>query len=606
MQHLRRIRVWAGQRPELVLLLVAAVPLLVSLVRVASPRWFPTGDYAHTELNLRAIPRHPPLIGVAGRFGPIEEQGSHPGPSMAYLLWPVYFVLGRTSFGLLVSTGVLHLAAVAIAVLVARRVAGTSLALLVAVAAIALQHSLGAQFFLTPWNPWMPVLAYLAFLVLVFAAARGHLLAAPAAVLVGTHCAQTHVSYMVLVHGMLALLLVWLAVLARRGWLGVTWRRMGRTTAAGAGVALVMWLPPIYDELRRTGNLSRLLEHFTTSTEPTVGLRAATRALVAQWNLGGAWLSGARHDPATSSPSLTGFLLFAALVVAGVVVAVRRRDAPALTLQGVALAAAVLGWVSATRIIGDFYDYVIRWSWIVAALLAVSAVWALWRAVVDRAVGRDGGGAARRWFAAGLAVVAGLPALALLGQSTRVEVPYAVESKLVGGLADQLAAKLDPYSPYLLRWHDPAGLGGPGFGLMLEMERRGFEFGSDSWTRFAVLQHRVYDEANVQAVLWLVTGEVSIERFRARGDAELVASVDPRTPEQARRSAVVRAEIVRRLGELGRQDLIDVMDSQYGNAALIAANLELPDDVDALVGEYTDLRLPGAVFQVAPGSPLFP
>lgn len=593
-------------RPEVVLLAVMAVPLLVSLLKVAGTHWYPTGDYAHTELNLRSIPGHPPLIGVAGRFGPLEEQGSHPGPAMAYALFPVYLLFGRTSFGLLVATTALHFAAVAIAVLVARRLGGTSLAVLVAMAAALLDHSLGAEFFLTPWNPWMPVLAYLLFLILVFSVARGRFVAAPFAVLVGTYCAQTHVSYMVLVHGMLGLLLVWMIVQAWRGWNDATWRSVVRISAISAGVALVAWLPPIYDELRRTGNLTRLFRHFTESEEPTVGLRAATKALVAQWNLGGAFLSGARHDPATSQPSLTGFVLFAALVIGGLIVALRRRDAPALTLLGVAFSAALLGWVSATRIIGDFYDYVIRWSWLVGVILLIASLWALWRGLADSSVRRGSLPTARRGLAVFVAVGVALPSLALLGQAAKAEVPYAAESRLVGGLAGELSPKLFEPNLYLLRWHDPAGLGGPGFGLMLEMERRGFNFGSDSWTRFAVLQHRVYDEATVTAVLWLVTGDASIEKFRARGDGEEIAYFDPRTPEQAARSDEVRARIIEWLGELGRQDLIDGMDNQYGNAALIAASSELPDELDRLVGEYTDLRLPGAVFQVAPGSPLFP
>ncbi len=605
MHRIGSLRSWAYRRPELVLLGVLAVPLVISLLRVAGTTWYPTGDYAHTELNLRAIPGHPPLIGVAGRFGPLEEQGSHPGPAMAYGLFPVYLVFGRTSLALLVSTTVVHLAAIAVAVLVARRVGGTSLAVLVAAGAALLDHSLGAQFFLTPWNPWMPALAYLAFLILVFAAVRARSWAVPAAVLAGTFCAQTHVSYMVLVHGMLGALVVWLLVAAWRRWQGIEWPAVRRSLLVGLGVGFVCWIPPLYDQLRRTGNLERLFRHFTGSTESTVGLRAATRALATQWNLGGAWLSGARHDPASSSPSLTGLLLFAAFVAGALVVSIRRRDAPALSLQAVALVAAALGWISTTRIIGDFYDYVIRWSWIVAAMLAISSGWAVWRAIADRAVTTGGIPAARRGLAVIAAALVLVPTVALVGQSAAVEVPYAIEGKLVGGLADGLAPKLDPYSRYLLRWHDPAGLGGPGFGLMLEMERRGFHFGSDSWTRFAVLDHRVYDESTVLAVLWLVTGDVSIDAFRARGDAEELVYFDPRTPAQAARSAEVRAQILDSLAALGRDDLISTIDSQYGNAAMIAASSELPPELNALVGEYTDLRLPGAVFQVAPGSPLF-
>jgi hypothetical protein len=121
-----------------------------------------------------------------------------------------------------------------------------------------------------------------------------------------------------------------------------------------------------------------------------------------------------------------------------------------------------------------------------------------------------------------------------------------------------------------------------------------------------VLPYRVMPEQTADAVLWIVVGDASIEKFRQRGDAEELGYYDPRTPEQKARSDADRAEIIRRLTELGRQDLIDRMDQQFGNAALIAAAPQLPADVNARVSEYTDLRLPAAVFQVPPGAPLFP
>lgn len=130
--------------------------------------------------------------------------------------------------------------------------------------------------------------------------------------------------------------------------------------------------------------------------------------------------------------------------------------------------------------------------------------------------------------------------------------------------------------------------------------------GSDPWTRFAVMPHRVLGEDDALAVLWVVTGDASIDRFQQRGDAERLVRFDPRTDDQRARSDELREAILTRLAELGRDDLIDAIDAQYGNAVLIAASPTLPPDLAGQIQEYTDLRLPGAVFQVAPGSPLFP
>ncbi len=589
----------------LVLLGVLAVPLAIGVAHVARTHWYPTGDYAYVELSLRAIPRHLPLTGPAGRFGPIEDQGSHPGPSMAYALFPVYLLLGRSALGMMVSTTVLHLAAAAIAVVVGYRIGGRSLAVALAVVVAIVDHSSGAQLFLEPWNPWIATSGYLAFLLLVAAALRGRWWALPAAVVAGSYCAEMHAGYVLLVAGVLAGALAYLVLAARRGWDGLPGERLRRALAWSVVVGVIAWLPPLYDELFRSHNLTRLLRYFTRSGQPIVGWRAATRAMIAEWNLGGAWLSGAVHDPATSPPSLTGFVLFAAFVAGAVVVAVRRRDVPALHLLGVALGAAFFGWVSAARIVGDFYDYVIRWSWTIAALLAAAAGWAWWRAAAASVRGGDLA-RLRRFGALGAALVIAVPTLALARQGTSVEVPIAVESRLVGALAEQAAPALDRSARYLIRWHDPAGLGGPGGGLMLELERRGFHVRSDPWTRYAVLPYRVTGASAVDAVLWVVTGDVSIERFRARGDVEELAYADPRTPADRERSDADRAAILDQLAALGRDDLIGALDTQYGNAVLIAARAELPGPLDALIAEYTDLRLPGAVFRVAPDAPLFP
>ena len=95
----------------------------------------------------------------------------------------------------------------------------------------------------------------------------------------------------------------------------------------------------------------------------------------------------------------------------------------------------------------------------------------------------------------------------------------------------QVEPKLDPSTRYLLRWHDPPGLGGVGFGSLLELERKGFTVGTDSWTRYAVLPYRVMPENTAEAVLWIVVGDASIEKFRQRHDAEELGYFDPRTPD---------------------------------------------------------------------------
>ena len=94
MTTLRRAVHWCARRPA-TYAVGAAVVVLSCLIGVAGSTWLLTGDFSHTEFLVRSIPEHPPLIGVAAR---VAGGGSTPGPSMAYLLWPVYTLFGANAF----------------------------------------------------------------------------------------------------------------------------------------------------------------------------------------------------------------------------------------------------------------------------------------------------------------------------------------------------------------------------------------------------------------------------------------------------------------------------------------------------------------------------
>ncbi len=583
-----------------------ALPLVVGLVAVLNRSWHPTGDYAHTGLAIRDVTNHPPLIGVAGRFGPFDNQHAHPGPAMAYLLWPITAVLGGSGSALLVSTTVLHLAALVASVLVARRIGGAALAVIVGAMALLLVRALGAQFFLTPWNPWMPVAAFLLFLVLVVGVVAGNPRYLPWAGFVGTVAAQTHISYMVLVYG----ILVAVGLFAVEHWRRVRAAEQSPPWARGIvcslGVLAVMWALPLWDQLRQTRNFSWIVGRFSHPCDPRwwgtecaqpVGLSAAAKAMATELSLSGAWISGARHDPVTARPQVLLLLATIAAVLAAGLVAWRRRDRVSLSLLTVAFGAVLLGLFSTARILGDFYDYVIRWTWPMAALCAAAVLYTLTRSLDLRRYRRP------LLLAAGVAVAS--LSLAATVSAWSVDPPYESDSRSVGALSAQVTDKLSQDTSYLLRWHDPAGLGGIGFGLMLELERHGFSVGTDSWTRFAVGQHRVVAPEQADAVLYIVVGEPSIEEFAARSDDELLASFDPRSAANKARSDAARAQIDKGLAELGRSDLLEQIDNQFGNAALIAAGSELPEALNKAISIYTDLRLPVALFQVPPDAPGF-
>jgi hypothetical protein len=423
----------------------------------------------------------------------------------------------------------------------------------------------------------------------------------PWAVLVGSHCIQTHVSYTLLVTGLLGASIVWLLVLTLRTG-AIPRRRMVVSTGVATVCFVVAWLPPLIEQFRPgTGNLRKLYDEFATPAEPYVGPGAALKAMAGELNLLGPWVTGPGKDP-LAAPNLLGFVAFVVLAACGAWFAVRRRDREVLTLQAVLGLAVVIGFVSTARIFGTFFDYVIRWMWPLAASVAMVSVWSLWRAATDPAAGL--GNRPARLLA--LAGGAGLVVVTILGVGSGAvaDATFPRDSLMTAELSEQLAVRLDRAASYRLEHHDPVALGSAAFGIVLEMEKRGFNVGIDEAGRPGALPFRVVPRDRADAVLLYVVGDSAIAQLRADPAAVEVAYTDPRSPDEELLSAALLLELQQRMCAAGLQDLLPRLDDQYGFAALSFFD-QLPPDETALLERYRDLRLPGAVFEVSPSSPPF-
>ena len=613
----RRAYAFAQKHPlvwSLLFSLAVILPGIVAVLSMVGVDWYPTGDISHTELMLRSFPSHPPLIGVAARVGDdINNQGSTPGASMAYLMLPVYLLFLRTSFALLLSTLIVHIAAIVGALYVTKKIAGIKAVVFLAFVLAVMVRSLAPDFFLEPWNVWLPVFAFALFLLLIWGVALGRHAMLPAAVGVGFFCLQTHISYVPMVIGLLVLATVWTIYLSRRpahptvlaidvdsskvlpmaGWK----RSIGWSVMIGG----LMWIPPVIEQTRPgTGNLRRLWEHFSDPPTDTVGLKAAVKAMMGELNLAGPFLTGSNRAP-TDAPNLVGFAAFVIVVLVGMWAAYARRDRAVATLQAVMAVATAIGLVATARIFGTFYDYVIRWMWILAVIWLAVSLWAiaLWW--------RDSGSLRRLGPRTGF-VAGAIVALAVVNgavSSVGAEPPGRNDSRLVGGLAPQLDLMLASSNDYLLRWHDPAALGGPGFGLLLEMEKRDVRLFVDSWAGAAARQHRVRAESDVDSVLWLVTGAENIATFARRNDAVKIASFDPRSAAEQVESDRLRTAIEAEMLALGHPEWITLLDSQYGHLQILYFT-PVPASLFDQVERYREIRLPGAIFEVPSGAALFP
>ena len=573
-----------------------AVILFVTLAAVAGTTWYLTGDFSHTEFLVRAIPRHPPLIGVAAR---VQDLGSTPGPSMAYLLYPFYKLFGSTAFALVASVDLLHLAAIAGSVIVAKRVGGTSIAVLMSLSLTATTLALAPRFFLEPWNVWVPVFAFALFLVLVWGLVCEHPALLPLAVAVGSHCVQTHISYTVLVTGLLAGAVAWL------GWLWWRTDRLDdrhplRWLLIATATMMVAWLPPVIEQLRPgTGNLRKLYHQFSDPGAPFVGSRAAIKAMLGRFNLFGPWIVDAQKDP-RSTPNYIGFVLFVGLVGVSARWAWKRRERVELSLYAVLGAATVLGLFSTMRIFGVFFEYVIRWMLPLVALWIATALWSCW--LTWRARPADSRVDQRKLIAAGVAAVCACAATGIgVARAATAEVPYMRDSRITGVLAAQLETSLDPSIPYQINEVDPVALGSVAFGLALELEKKHhIHAGVGPWGVAGVTPFRVVNDTQAEATLWYVASDPEIAAFSAIPGAVVRASFDVRTPREAQLSDRLQEQLLQVLCSAGRPDLRDLLFTRWGHT-LLTFMTDLPAEAAPLLQQYSDMRLPAAVIELPVG-----
>ncbi|UDY36464.1 hypothetical protein [Dermatobacter hominis] len=585
----------AGDRvPTVLLALAVAIPAVVAGAALAAKGWQPVGELAMAELRLRGFWGHPPDLGAVARIRVGDRSAAHPGPLAYWLLYPVYAAFGRGPTGLALAVGSVAAAwAAASVVLVARR-AGAVVAGLLAAVLLVFLGGLGPVVLSQPWNPWMGILPF-AFLVLaVWDVVADHPWSLVGVVLAGSVCVQTHFSYVPVTAamGLLAVGAVVVHGVRTRGW-----RPAAAPVAVAAGVGLLAWAPVIVQQLfGDPGNLSLLWEGWNDRDLPPAGLATAIRVVARHLDPFGSWATG---DPVLTQRGVPwGTVGLAAALAALAVLAWRRRDrAPWGSLLRLMLTLAV-GVVAAvagiSRTTGTVYDYLVAWVLALTALCLLALAWGAWLLVEDRVralVPRTALGA-----------VAAIAVVGLCAWTTaRVAdppVPEPDRSATVDALAPEVERALDPGDRYLLRWTDPVFYGSAGFGLLLRLERDGYDVGVDPAFRVEAMPSRVAAADDVDGVLWLVTGD-AIERWRRRDDVEEVAHFDPRTDAEARSADDGHDDLVAHLTELGGPELASRLATNHWD---ILGDSRVDEATKQEVIRLARSGLPTAVFLGPPGT----
>ena len=596
---------------------LAIAPLVVALVALRWRPWAPVLDLAMTEFRVRDVGgRTTPLIGLPGRIGDFPDQGSHPGPWSFYLVAPFYRLGGATAWGMQFGSVAINSAAFVGVVAIGRRLAGrTGAVVMAAVVAVAIR-GYGLNVLTHPWNPYFPLALWLLLLVAAWAVVAGHHRLAVVVAVCGTVAAQTHVPYLV------SAVFVSLIVL---GSLVVRWRHadgedrtaVRRSTLIALGTTVVLWLPPIIDQLRRDpGNMTMLFDHFTGEPdEPVVSLSLAGRvflrhldafgmaaALIGRSN--GFVVRSSEPYAGVGGSSVGGAIVLVAWVVAAVWAV--RRGHRRLTALNVVLAAALLAAiVSVSRIFGKVWFYLTLWAWGTLLLVLVSIAWTAWLATRER-VGREKRSLPER-LPMSIAVAVGTVATLLsLGAVATHDVPEPMLSDGLRAVVPDTVAAIEAGvgdatgrdGRYLVRWRDAVIIGSQGYGLVNELERRGLDVGvQDPW-RVPVTPHRVMAPGTFDAEIHFVSG-VFVDEWSERPGFVEVAAADIRSDAEQARFADLRERVGVRLVELGRPELIDVVDRNLFGASLDPA---LPRDVVDDLSEMLDLGERVAVFIGPPGS----
>jgi hypothetical protein len=604
-----------GRTPLVVLGLTAviAVPLVVTLVALSGPHWYPLLDLAQTEMRVRDVgTRDSPLIGLVGRINAYGRAGSHPGPLSFWALAPIYRLFGAESFGLLVGVVVLNVTAIGLSLWVAIRQGGARLALVVAAVVALLLHAYGTNTLTEPWNPYMPVMWWFLAVLALWAVLCDDLAMLPVAVFAASFCMQTHVSYLGLIGGLVLLALVAFAVRLVRVWGDrPARRRLLGWTGLALGLGFVLWLPPLIDQIaNQPGNGLIVARNFAEPDTDPVGVSTAVEVFGTHLN---PWRFLHTDDKVRSGSTIPALLLMAAWVAAaGLTLWGRRRRgagdprAPErdrlLRLHALIGVVLVLGVITISRVFGDVWFYLTLWAWAVTALVLVSVTWSVMLALPR------GPSRAARWatavvLSAMVAVLVGWTAQ-FTADGSKAEVARQPLTDLVGALSDPvdeaLAAGELPGtgrdSRYLVTWGDPNDLGAGGWGLLDELERRGYDVGVVEF-HGAGAPHRVLPANEADAVVHMAVG-ADMDNYEDRPGFERVAYVDPRTEAERAEYERLRARIIEDLEAAGLDELVSWVDT---NGFGLFYEPEVPGATHDLVAAMLDLGSPTAVY-VGPAS----
>jgi len=575
------------------LVAILAIPLATATIVLAQHRWYAAvQDFAWTEFRVRDVGgARTPLVGLPGRIGTLNEQGSHPGPLSFYALAPFYRAYGASAWALRAAAATLNVLAVGVILWIAGRRGGIRLSLAFAAALAVLLNFLGPSVLTMPWNPYMPVLWWLVFLVAVWSVLCDDMPMLPVAVFAGAFCLHTHISYTatISVLGTTLVAFVTWSMLRRRAALGP---RPWLWILSSVGILVITSIPILIQEFGAgTGNLTVIWRYFTSPPEDPIGIGRALEVLLVHFDP--TRLVTGRGG--TSGSPVPGLVLIGAWLVS-VAIAVRLRHRRIVTLDAVIGLALVVGLISVSRIFGFVWDYLVLSLWATATLMAVATGWTV-VAALERSP-RLSTTAVHRALLVAPAVVIAVMVGSFTVHALDFEEDARRQSDTLGVLADGTVRAIrsgdnigdGPRGEYLVIDDNSADYGERAKGLVAELERAGIRAGLSPSFEVKMTPWRTVDRGLASAQVRIAVGP-DIERWRKMPGAVEVAYADERSPAQRAESLRLERALTARLDALGRLDLL-TSPAESGEP--------LPASLRARLKRFVALGSPTAVFLAPP------
>jgi hypothetical protein len=259
----------------------------------------------------------------------------------------------------------------------------------------------------------------------------------------------------------------------------------------------------------------------------------------------------------------------------------------------------VVAVASAARIFGKVWYYLTLWAWAIALLALLAALWTAVQAIEGRRQ------RPLPVVAATLAVIVVAAGL-FVRDAARVDVPEPRLSEVLGSLVPPTAVALargdgaadGKGGRYAVVWADAYYFGSQGYGMVNELERRGFDAGAYPTYHVPLTPQRTIPVGAATAEVVLATG-VNVAMWRAKPGVVEVADVEPRDAGELAEFDRLRSESIDALNAADLPDLAALVDT---NLFLVSTDPRLPPGVEAKLTRMLVLGEETAVFIAPPGT----